>query len=242
MKNIFLLVSVLFISIAFSSCNKDEGKGGESTITGKIYLKTYDMDFKNLQSVKPAFDEDVYIMYGNNQNIDDKVVTGPDGTFTFDYLREGNYTIVYYTDDTSRISASKIPVVVKVSLGSGSKNLDTLYQYKALKIDDGTSSITGRIKLINWKNNFTEIKDTADAQEYDVYLKYEDHPAFDIRERTSYDGVYHFANLIKGKYTVFVYSVDISGATQMKVVKQLFEITEDNKNYEAPSVIFVNKD
>ena len=43
----------------------------------------------------------MYIIYGDNENYDDRVKTGPNGTFEFKHLRKGKYTIYVYTKDST---------------------------------------------------------------------------------------------------------------------------------------------
>jgi hypothetical protein len=95
MKNFSLSLSLLLILCA---CKKTEGEGGTSNITGKIYVE----DYNNLGQLINEYDgakEDVYIIYGDDDNvIDDKVEASFDGTFEFKYLEEGTYTIFAYED------------------------------------------------------------------------------------------------------------------------------------------------
>ncbi|MBK9456483.1 MAG: hypothetical protein IPO24_13285 [Bacteroidetes bacterium] len=43
-------------------------------------------------------DEKVFIVYGDNTAFDDEVSTAYDGTYKFEYLRKGLYTIYVYSD------------------------------------------------------------------------------------------------------------------------------------------------
>jgi len=87
-----LLIGVL------SGCSKPEGEGGTSTIQGKVY--TYDYNGSGiLQGEFYAADEDVFIIYGDDDNYyDDSYNTSFDGSFRFQYLRPGIYTVFVYSD------------------------------------------------------------------------------------------------------------------------------------------------
>lgn len=78
------------------SCQK-EGEGGTATITGKVYAYDYDTDMV-LQSEYYAPDEDVFIVYGGGSSLyDDDYTTAYDGSFRFQNLTKGDYTIYVYS-------------------------------------------------------------------------------------------------------------------------------------------------
>ena len=94
MKNIVFLLT---LSIIITSCNKTEGEGGTSSITGKITVNDVNGDGE-LQATFPDADEDVYIIYGSeNTTINDKVTASYDGTYRFDNLTAGTYKIFSYS-------------------------------------------------------------------------------------------------------------------------------------------------
>lgn len=114
MINRLLLIAT--IASMFWSCQKEAGVGGTSTIIGKI--KTYELSHfdvpgsnqrvDTLRSYLHA-DEEVYIIYGEEDNFyDDSYETSFDGSFRFDNLRKGTYTLFIYSDcesDTSGLAA-----------------------------------------------------------------------------------------------------------------------------------------
>ena len=117
----FLILSTLVIS----SCEKDPGEGGNSTITGKIYVREYNNDFSELQAEYYAADEDVYLIYGEGTVPDDDMKTGPGGDFSFQYLRPGKYILYAYSADSSGSSASgTIPVFVEVEITEKKQTVD----------------------------------------------------------------------------------------------------------------------
>lgn len=98
---IMFLVGILVIS-----CNKEPGKGGTSTIRGKIKVEDYNQTFTTLWAEYDGADREVYIIYGDNPTFGDKVETGPDGVFEFNYLTKGSYRIYTYSKDSSLQSPS----------------------------------------------------------------------------------------------------------------------------------------
>jgi hypothetical protein len=97
MKKLVIITLGVF---ALSACKKIEGQGGRSSVSGKIAIEeklyvngTY-QETVNLDGAK----EDVYIVYGDADLIyDDKMECNYDGTFKFDYLEPGTYTIFAYS-------------------------------------------------------------------------------------------------------------------------------------------------
>lgn len=98
----------LFLSVVFfmTSCDKDPGEGGTSSINGEVYkiftfqnpnTGNWDTSYYQLDAGK-----DVFIIYSDNQSeiYDDKFETDYNGRYHFEYLRNGNYTIYTYADST----------------------------------------------------------------------------------------------------------------------------------------------
>jgi len=101
-SNMFKKYAVLTVALfILSACAKYEGTGGKSSIYGKIvlnqrlYVNGVLIDSVTISGAK----EDVYIVYGDGSGgIDDKVECSHDGTFKFDYLQPGTYTIFAYSE------------------------------------------------------------------------------------------------------------------------------------------------
>lgn len=116
----FFISLVIFSMVAFS-CKKDEGIGGTSSIKGKVITREYNSNFTELQEQYYATDEDVFIIYGDEATYGDKVTTNYDGTYEFNYLREGDYRIYAYSEDSAHYPTKHlIPVLVDVRI-SGKK-------------------------------------------------------------------------------------------------------------------------
>ena len=96
-----ILIVLAVISMSIYSCSKEEGEGGRATIRGYVFAKNYNASFTQLLSSYYAPEENVYIIYGDNEFYDDRVDTDPNGMFEFKHLRKGNYKIFVYPKDTT---------------------------------------------------------------------------------------------------------------------------------------------
>lgn len=108
MKRIGIVLSVL--AICLSGCVKEAGEGGTGTIVGKIYAYDYNAEMTVYRTQYYAPDEDVYIIYGNDTIFSDRTRTNFDGSYRFEYLRPGKYTVFAYSKDL----ATKLPPVLAV--------------------------------------------------------------------------------------------------------------------------------
>ena len=106
-KGILLLLSILVLSLS-NSCKKVEGSGGGATIKGMIQEQKYNA-LGNIIAEYPGSDVDVYLIYGTtDQFYDDDVKTSYDGSFVFQYLQKGTYTIFVYEDDATQPSGKNV--------------------------------------------------------------------------------------------------------------------------------------
>ena len=109
----YVLITTI-IAFAFLSCSKDEGEGGQSSVGGKVHL--IDKSGAN-QGDYDAPDYDVYILYGEKDNIyDDKMKTNYDGSFKFKNLRKGSYRVYAYSVDATAVSGV-VPIFKSIDIG-----------------------------------------------------------------------------------------------------------------------------
>jgi hypothetical protein len=251
MHKIFTFNILLISIIAFlSGCKKEEGTGGDCNIKGKVLLKVYDPEYKVLQKNVPAADENIYIIYGNDDFVSDKVTTSYDGSFEFEYLMPGNYKILAYTEDSSGNLGKKASVIREIKVEkSKTITVDTMYIIKSIGYNDGYATISGKVRQINWAKDYFYRIDTTFAQEREVYLTYGNHVVFDQRYRTGYNGVFTLQNLIVGDYTIYVYSEDIYGAPNDHAIIYQFSVNALNQFFDKNGVqitsipdIFINKE
>lgn len=90
----FLILAML--SLLMLACSKDPGEGGNSTITGKVFVRDFDSE-GNLRGEYYAPKEDVFIIYGDENFYGDFQDTHYDGSFKFEYLYKGKYKIYAYS-------------------------------------------------------------------------------------------------------------------------------------------------
>jgi len=109
---------------AISSCSKEEGSGGMSEILGKVWVKNYNADFSILNDSYWAEEEDVYLIYGSDSIYSERFKTNYDGSYRFEYLQQGTYTVYVYSKDRTLESASGR--VIKSETVTISKNGNTV--------------------------------------------------------------------------------------------------------------------
>jgi hypothetical protein len=100
-----LLLLALMLNLLFA-CQKEAGEGGTSSIIGKVV--TYEISHFDVPGTNQRVDtlgyyyqadEEVYIIYGDEDNYyDDSYETSFDGSFRFENLRKGKYSIFIYSD------------------------------------------------------------------------------------------------------------------------------------------------
>lgn len=227
-KNIYL-IAIMF-ALVFSSCEKQEGLGGTAKISGMLTIEQYNDDYSLMISSLPAKGEDIYIQYGDSKSVSDDVETGYDGYFEFDYLYEGDYTIFYYSKDSTEYNGEKKEIILEVSLSKDeSKDLGDLIIFETLDFDDGKATISGNVYEVYftytsvWPNMIPE--DTLIATDLPVYLRSDGHEQYDERIRTQEDGSFYFKNLIPGDYTVYVFSEDIKGTKQQVAIEKTITVS-----------------
>jgi len=228
-----LKIFILLTCAAICSCTQPEGLGGNSHIKGVLIERFYNEDFSVLQTEEPAKDEDVFLLFGDDLTVGEKTSTSYSGNFQFEYLWPGKYTLYFLSDDSLSTTPDKKETKQEIILEKNTTaNLDTMYMNTVLDWNEGSATIKGKVRMINYVNESKypnlEIKDIGPAQDIDVYLIYNNHSIYDERIRTMGDGSFTFPNLLKGKYQVFLYSDDVKGNTEM-IVKS-FEVTINEIN------------
>jgi hypothetical protein len=106
-KGLLLLLSILVLSVS-SSCKKVEGSGGGAVIKGIVQEQKYNA-LGNIIAEYPAANQSVYLIYGTtDQFYDDDIKTSYDGSFVFNYLQKGTYTLFVYEDDINQPSGKNV--------------------------------------------------------------------------------------------------------------------------------------
>jgi len=112
LKRIFLLVMAVAL---FVSCEKEASIGGTSTIKGKVFIQKYNADLTFLIKEYYAVEEDVYIIYGDDEIYSDRFRTQYDGSFEFKYLQPGKYKIFTYSKNIT-VPAGVEAIIVEVEI------------------------------------------------------------------------------------------------------------------------------
>lgn len=123
-KSIKALPAVILLLIITSSCEKEAGEGGSSSIYGKVIVRDYNSDFTYLKEVYPGQDVDVFIIYGDDKSIDDRARTSYDGVYEFKYLRKGTYKIFAYSKDSTFTTFASVPVIKEVTIDKNNTEVE----------------------------------------------------------------------------------------------------------------------
>jgi hypothetical protein len=121
MKKVTLLA--LACGSILLSCQKEEGFGGNNTLTGKVYVQDYNSGGV-LQSEYYGPDERVFLVFGDDPVYSEEMRTHYDGTFRFDFLYPGKYTVFAYSEcDTC--AAPDVPVMATVEFTNNKEVITT---------------------------------------------------------------------------------------------------------------------
>jgi hypothetical protein len=225
-----LVSAVILFIVAFvtQSCEKSEGLGGTCSIAGTVNEQFFNDDFSLLLYEKPAVDEEIYIIFGDKEELGDRVRTNLLGQFRFDYLYPGNYQVYFKSADSTSLLKMDVEKLYEVELERGEeRDLGILEKLNTLDFDDGAAMIKGVVKVVEYVEGSSwpdlVVKSIYYALEQEIYLTYNNHTFYDERIRTQTGGVFEFGGLIPGKYLVFLYSDDVTGESDKVAVE--FEVT-----------------
>jgi hypothetical protein len=196
-----LLFTAICITLIYG-CSKEPGYGGRAIITGKLKVHSYNSDFSLLKDSFYIADEDVYIVFGENAANGDDVNTKFDGSFSFENLRPGKYTIFAYSKDETMASPNEfIPRMKTVEITENNQVIDIGDLVIADNNATGNAKIRGKV--------IANTNGTLYYAPYEtVFIVYDNETTFRTSSRTNFDGSYEFDRLPKGTYKIYVYSED----------------------------------
>ena len=231
LSRVRVLIIFLLLVLLPLSCEKSEGLGGTGSIAGTLSEQFYNDDYSLLIHEKPAVDEEVFIVFGNKEELGARERTNDLGQFRFKYLYPGNYRVFFISDDSTAVLDMEVEKIFEVKLDNDEElDLGKLEKLTTLDFDDGTAMIKGVVKVIDYVDLSSwpdlVIEKTYYATEQEVYLTYNNHSFYDERIRTQSGGVFEFGGLIPGKYLVFLYSDDVTGESDKVTLE--FEVTIEN--------------
>lgn len=164
---------------------------------------------------------DVFITYGDNTFNDDDVATNQDGSYVFNYLRKGDYTIHAYEDcNTCDSDLGRVEVSVNLSGKKDQVAAPDIELVEDVDPDDGDATITGKVYVKEY-NALNQQIDQYYGQDREVYLVYDTDSTYFENMDTNGDGRFAFTDLIPGTYTIYAFSECWNCGQQGTEVKQL---------------------
>ena len=124
-KNLLILLVAFLPAMFFSSCKKEAGEGGTSSIYGRIMVKDYNSTYTVLEEEYYGQDVDVYIIYGDDKTYSERIRTNYDGVFEFKYLRKGMYHVYAYSEDSTLQTNAMIPIIRDVEITKNNEEAET---------------------------------------------------------------------------------------------------------------------
>lgn len=217
--------------LSIYACQKEPGFGGNSTITGRLVLENYNIDYSILRQSYHPVGKEVYILFGENSAYGDKVRTDNKGFFEFEKLTRGTYTIYTYSKDSSRKAPSGyIPIKKTIEITKSREVLDVGLLTILNNNDKGFATIRGRILANNNGQSYY-------APNERVYLAYPNNFGVETSQRTKYDGTFEFKNLPLGTYTVYAYSKNSQTPSGITPVIQTVAIDSSNQETTLPNLV-----
>ncbi|HNW88966.1 MAG TPA: hypothetical protein PKN48_04835 [Bacteroidales bacterium] len=123
-KNLLFFIAYFVVATIFTSCKKEAGEGGTSSIYGKVYVKNYNSTYTVLLEEYYAQDVDVYIIYGDDKTYSERIRTNYDGTYEFKYLRKGTYHIYAYSEDSTLQTNANIPIIRDIEITKNNQEVE----------------------------------------------------------------------------------------------------------------------
>jgi hypothetical protein len=121
MKHFLFLSSIVLLM----ACQKTEGPGGQASVSGKIFVRDYNDSFTQLIDSYFAMEQRVYLVYGDDSMYGEEIRTHYDGSFRFDFLTKGKYTVyVYSKDSTFTIPGGQYPLKVEFEITDKKEEVD----------------------------------------------------------------------------------------------------------------------
>ena len=232
----FLLIGL--ISLFILSCVNEEGQGGVSIVQGKVFKVLHPNDNFTLEAdTFPAAKEDVYIVYGDELIYGDKMETGYDGFYRFQYLTKGTYKVYAYSTLTD---TRKVATIDTVTVADGeTKNVQNIYIHEGKSYE--TSYIKGTVNVKYYNKGSWYPQSVFAAYDVRAYIRIKGAAYHFDEARTGLDGAFVFQNLKPGTYEVFVFSEVVSTEVLYPVIQ---EVTIDSvgviKTIDTPFPININ--
>jgi len=220
------------------SCSKEPGSGGLAIIEGQLYENQYDPLGTSYKSKVAVGDRNIYLKYGDNTTYDDRADTDASGKYSFKNLQKGDYKVFAFSDCSScPTGIDEVEVNVEISDKKGVTNADDISVVKNLDYDDGTAGIEGVVM----EDLYTTVppivvENTYEAADEFVYIFYENEEYHFDRVKTDEDGKYQFIELLKGTYTVKVFSDCATCTKGIETKEETAVISSDGESVTLPTI------
>jgi hypothetical protein len=216
--------------------------GGTNTITGKLISKNAfnasNYSPQGINDYLPEANEDVFISYDNTAQFDDRVRTSADGSFEFNQLQDGIYTIYAYSKDTTGPFPTGNVAISKTVVVSGKNTINNSGNLLVYKVNGGTNRISGQLISRNINNYGTNFNDSIQESGDDVYLVYGNGFQSYDKVTTAPDGTFEFNGLRSGNYRIFAYSMDTANGSSSDIpISKLVNLNGNNINQNLGSLV-----
>ena len=226
---------LLLTLAAICSCNPDEGTGGSSAIRGYVYNIVHsDDDYTFSTDTLPAEKQDVYLIYGGDENeyFGDDVETDRNGLYRFDYLRKGNYLLYAYSEypDGRREAVSQ-----SLRVGKGMNEAERLYVHSGKAY--GTAIVKGYVFASYYHNG--SYRDEGAGTGMRAYIRKRGTEGFFDDVRVA-GGVFVFRRIPPGEYEIAVESEHADTERVELIYSAPLSVSETGIVYFIPETFFVD--
>lgn len=232
------IISVFVILTFITACQKTEGEGGTSTITGLVKSQSYDAAEAEITEIifSPGVDVehgdywvlnnsdgfDQYYIYYDNPGWASEANPGLEG-------RIGIAVEFNYSDSNTEIAANTLEELENETSDFFTYDLNV----DILRVTNKIKGIVADFDKVSSPFEFNTdnqgkagfISPLFPAVDEKVYIVYGDATVYSDQERTGGDGEYQFTNLTPGLYTIYSVSKDTLSGGTMKISKSV-EITD----------------
>ncbi|MDR2087202.1 MAG: hypothetical protein LBP72_08505, partial [Dysgonamonadaceae bacterium] len=186
----------------------------------------------------PALDTEVFLEFGDDRSVGERIRTGRDGYYRFDYLRKGSYTVYSLSD---MFGKEKIPVAKNVHVGGSLNKADTIFIHTGDAVEAAMIKGSVWVKYYN-KGSLVKVegKDSIPAIEARVYIRYAGEETHFDDARVGDKGIFVFQKVRPGKrYVLYVASEEFSDEKYKNV---LFPVAKEIEVKEAYQTYPLNGD
>ena len=220
------------VTSLFVSCNNDEGFGGSCSLEGYVYeVRHNDDNFSFQTDIFPSLDRDVFIEFGDDLNIGQRIRSGREGYYRFDYLRKGSYTVYALSDFAD---GHKEAVTRKVEVSGSLNRAETIFIHTGKAC--GTAMIRGSVMVRFFNKGHLVYDDDGNslfpAVETRVYIKNKDEETAFNDVRVGDKGIFIFQKIQPGKvYEIFVSTEIQIGDIYKHILKPVYREVEVRSPY-----------